>query len=563
MINNSGPVIVITKDLLDETYFKIIDHMIDGNIIKPSSKLLIESFLNAYSVLMEHVENDNVYIRAFSAFSMLIGKSNPDFKKKTLIKLSKPTMYKRIAMLKEKDIIVELPNDLIPTFYDGQKGFTFYKLQFPTIKAKDKIDAADIPEDQRSSVYRKARRAEMELNAQMPFTYAETQLQKMGTYEFLSNFLNRCIRPDTTNQQKTIKNEFKVPVPNEKISGLLNITTTTLDTSEILIADDMVLVDYILSVILERLEDSEGLILPIENRFRFDYSSILADFNITDSGGYRDVLNRQFDRIFSTAFTIVACPKTIWLMEKLGFVDAEGKPYDNVSVRLLSQIGQRNQDVPAGVDTILNNRKVNRYIDLSLPDHLIQQINNSLERGDRRLVPMFSRDKLLIQQSQPGLPWMLNNFLSQKCPRPGFKYGAVELKSFCQLWIKAWETKAESIKGTLSILKMLLVQGKLLYVEGFKQNSRNQPRITLLYSKIDSYLIKIENQTPDGKQLGSLIYTFTAVKFTEAEHKEANERSLLIKENYEYSGDEIYKTTGNNIIARADITAKQYKYSAK
>lgn len=564
MLNkNSGPVIVITKDLLDETYFKIVDHMIDGNIIKPSSKLLIESFLNAYSVLMEYVDKDNVYIRAFSAFNMLIGKSNPDFKKNTLIKLSKPTMYKRIAMLKEKDFIVELPKELIPEFYTGQKGFTFYKLQFPTIKTKDVISAADSPENQRSAKYRKAIKAEMEFNSQMPFAYADQQLQKMGTHESLSNFLNRCIRPDTSNHQKTINNEFKVPVPNEKLTGLLKVTTTTLDTSEILIADDMVLVDYILSVILERLEDSEGLILPIENRFRFDFASILVDFKINDSGGYRDLLNRQFERIFSTDFKIVACPRTIWLMEKLGFVDSEGKPYDTVSIRLLSPIGQRNQDVPEGVDTILNNRKVNRYIDLSLPDHLIQQINKALENGDRRLVPMFSRDKILIQQSQPGLPWMLNNFLNQKCPRPGFKYGAVALKSFCSEWIKAWENKAESTKGTTTILKMLLSQDRLLYVEGLKQNSRNQPRIKLLYAKIDSYLIRIENKTPDGKQLGSLVYTFTAVKFTEAENREAEERSFLVRNHYLYSEDEIYKTIGKNIVARADITAKQYKYPAK
>lgn len=554
---NKGPVMAITKGLINQTYYDVLDHMIEKNMIKPSSKLFIESFLTSYNILVDHVDDQNVYIRPFASFDMLVGKPNPDFNSKPPIKMAIPTKYKKIKQLQSWGMICEFPSEQIPDHYVEFKNVSFYKLQFPTLQLEEPVKTTTL--DHRSSEYRKALKSEMEVTQQMPFAFADTQLQKMGSYEFLANFLNRCIRPDKSTTQKTINNEFNVPVPGEQVIGSLKVTTTTLETAEILLAEDMLVVDYVLSVILERLQNSEGITLPIENRFRFDYATILADFDIPDSGGYRDGLNKQFERIFATDFNIVSCPKTVWLMEKLGFVDSEGKPYDTVSIRLLSPIGQRNDELSEEFSDMLKNRKVNRFIDLSLPEHLIQQINKSLSIGQRILLPMFTRDKLLIQQKDPGIPWLLNNFLSQKCPRPGFKYGPVELKSFCKLWMKAWETDEESTKGVNSILKMLLTQGRLLYVDDLVINSRKQPRLNLLYAKIDKYLIRVENQTPEKKQFGRITYTFLSVRMSDAEIREANSRIDLVKQHPEYAQDHMYKSVARNIIAKSDVVAQQYK----
>lgn len=554
--NSQGPILVITKNLIDDTYRAILAQMVDKKLIQPSVKTIIEHFKVAHDLANDHVDENNVYIRAFLAFELLKGKRNPDLKSNADFKFAYSTKYKRLAELTDLGFLTKLSQP--PEHYkDAPRALKFYKLSYPSLDSLLPLPEKD--ETHKTKEAAQARKVEFEINAQMAFSYADTQLQRMGSYEFLSNFLNRCIRPDAKTKIRLIQNEFNVPVPNESAIGQLTITTSALETSDIIIAEDMILVDYVLSVILEKLEDSEGLTLPIENRFRFDFATILADFDTADSGGYRDILSNQFDRIFGTDFHITASPKTLWLMEKLGFVDNEGKPYDNVSIRLLSQVGQKNMDLPNDVAAIINQRKVARYIDLSLPNHLIQQINKSLEKGHRKLVPMFSRDKHLIQQNSPGIPWLLNSFLSQKCPRPGFKYGAVELKGFCKLWMRAWESKEESVKGVLSILNMLRDQSRLLYVEGLTLNSRKQPRLNLMFAKIDKFLIRIENTTPEKMQLGVIKYAFLGVRMTDAEIRIANERLELVKQDAAYAEDEIYKKIGMNIVAKADIEAKQYK----
>lgn len=556
---NIGPVLIITKDLINKTYFDVLDHMIKEKMLKPSSKLLIESFLNSYNILTDFIDEGHVYIRPFASFDMLIGKPNPDLKSNAPLKMSTPSKYKRLRELKDLGFITNHPKKNLPSFYQHETRTVFYKLQFPTITLASH-ESLEQCIDHRSTEYKSARKIEAEMSEQLPFAFT-SQLKEMGTYELLANFISTCIRPEKSVNLKTIKKEFPTSSPNKGETGVFKITTTTLETSEIIVAEDMVLIDYLLSGIIENIKNQEPLQTPVENRFRFDFATILMDFDIDDSGGYREALSKQFNRIFATTFNIDACSKALWLMEKLGFVDEQGNPYDSVSIRFLTPIGQRSEDkLDDDVIDILKGRKVNRYIDVALPPHLIQQINKSLGNGDRHLIPMFSRDKYLIQQKDSGLPWLLASFLSKHCPRPGFKHGPIELKSFCSGWMKAWEGKEEARRGVLSMLKMLLQQGRLLYVEGLTNNTRNQPRLNLLYAKIDKFLIRVVNTTPEKYQLNSIIYEFLAVKLSDAEIRESDDRIALVKEHSEYAQDEMYKKLGNNIIARADVVAGKYRY---
>jgi hypothetical protein len=321
------------------------------------------------------------------------------------------------------------------------------------------------------------------------------------------------------------------------------------------------------------LSNFDELQTPFQNLFRFDKRSLLLDLKLSDSGGNRETLDKSVDRIINTRFSLSSDSEALWLMQKLGLVDGNGKPYSKAPVRLIEEVGQTEDSTSEDLDALFKARGSLRYFDLALPSFLERQINDTIKNRrekmastSNRKVPvlkMFTRDKKLLSGEEKGLIWLINEHLSSKLARPGFSVGPVPLEKF----FSAFSASVKSPDDVMNVLKGVFhglhSDRHLLYIDGWNVNRRNQPRLKTLHAIIDSkLLVSIDNVTRNytpTTRIRNLRYTFRAIRLTEDEVKECEERNTLVKQNIQYAEDVVFKSFTDSVFARSGITANKYK----
>ena len=537
MATKAGPVVFLNKNILKMNFSDAIDRIAEKSSLNQLHVLILKTCHTYAEIIPELTTTEGVFIRFFDICDNIEGKLNPSLKNPKPIKMSRNTRYNRINEL----IKIGFLNNIqfkIPDFYQKSK-LSIYTLEFP-----DTLPQPNNEESKaglvRTSEYKKARRNEQIATEQMTFAFISKPLKKMASYTMLANYLNRCIRTTASVTKKTLQTEFQVPNP-DGVHGVISVTTSSLDHAEIMLPDDMVLVDYIYSVIKERLQDnSENLIVPIENRFRFDISSICIDLGKSDSGGYRASIEKQIDRICATEFMISGKENAEWVMSFFGFVDKYDKPYSRVDLRLLRRLGVQNDELDEESQSILDKRASARYIDVAIPDFIINQIILALAAKQADIMPMFYRDKRLITENEPGFGWLLNNYLMSMLVKPGKVHGAVELDKFSERWMKTIDNVDDLFKHNIIFLRFLLTPDHLLYVNGLTVNARKQPRLRLLYSKVGKFLIKVVNIRPDLQRLTKIKYEFTAIRLSDAKIQLYEERTKLVVSDIRFAEDESF-----------------------
>jgi hypothetical protein len=581
MSANIGPVLYIRNGIINETYFDIIDKLISNNIIKPSVRLFVEG-MHASLLHPEHVTEQGIYVRFFSVCEYLEGRQNPDGKYSKPIQMSTNTRYSRVKNLQTIGVLDHYISKL-PEFYEkiSRKRLSIYALQIPPtlglLKKAEVIEEIKRSVVVRTSEYRSARRQESVDAANMEYGFSSRPLEQLGSLQLLASYLNECIRPDITFDKQLISGVKHIKQRGSQLPGTLRIETACTSDSSIMIADDMVLVNYFYSAIKERIFDNiETIKPPFQNLFRFDKRDVLLDLSKSDSGGERAALDIQVARVTGTKFTLMASDEVLWLMEELGFVDADGKAYPKVPVYLLHSVGEQKSE--NDTTSLLDKRDSPRYIDLSLPPFIATQINQRLTKyiqrnlleegsGDKKhtinILPMFVRDKNFLRGQDKGFVWLLNDYLSTMLARPGFKHGPISLNLFCSRWLKSVENVEDEKKLIHKMIKTLSNQERLLYIDDLIVNSRKEPRLRDMFSLLaDKYIVRIKNVTggySNKTRLSSINYEFTAVRLDKHQIIDCGERSESVKRNVEYGQDEIFLNYGEGVIAKSDIVSRAFK----
>jgi hypothetical protein len=565
-----GPVIFVKKDFMNDDYFNFLNLLREKRLIKGLYVLIAEG-IQAQLLSPEHSDENGHYIRMFSACEHITNLPNPDTKSQQPIKMTVSSRYRHLQNMIENGFFTPFINKR-PDFYSNKsRSFLhFYTLQRPRITLLEDIDKNSTRFQSTKESKAIVKMEGLLVAKQLEFGFISDPIQRLGSMQLLAGYLNKLIRADETFNNNIVKGIFKV-IDEGGIEGELQIEASYMVDSETMIANDMVLVNYIYSSIQQRLKKSlHKITLP------FEKVKILNDFDKKDSGGYRVAIDQQIDRITGTRYKIEASKEALWIMDQFGFVDEDGRPYPRQDIRLLERIGEQEgigEDSVPGIGKINSSRKSHRYIDLTLPDFIyklllkaIKDVRTKLLENKNQhfdLLPMFSRDKELLIGEERGLAWVCNDFLSSMLARPGFKHGPINLQNFSNRMLISLKSKDDENRFTLRFLRMLLGKDRLMYQSGLITNSRREPKLKLLYSIIGKrFLIKVENVSmgfsPSAK-LSKMVYRFTAVRLSEDEISECAHRAELINEDISYAEDDIFVGWGDAIIARADVKSSKFK----
>lgn len=574
-----GPIILISKDFLNDDYFNLISNLVEKKLL-PGSYMVILEGIHAELLRPEYVDENGSYIRFFHACEYISDRVNPDSSTGSLMNMKRTTIYRRLNEMSEKGIFIpsiKARPDIYSTA-DNSKA-SIYKLQRPNIRLLKEVEEPQ-KKNVKDASYRRALKVEAHLNEQLAFGFINEPLRKLGSLQLLAGYLNKLLRADETFMSNVVKSNFPIIHPESGEKGDISIEASYMVDSETMIPNDMVLVNYIYSAVQQRLlDDIENITVPIENRFRFDIVKILCDFGKEDSGGYREAIDRQLDRITGTKYRIEASRGALWLMERFGFLDENGVPYPRQDIRLLERAGDQ-QDESEGtvLEVLKDQRATHRFIDLRLPDFIHQQLNRALaelrlsilesdtEKG-LALLPMFSRDKELLLGAEKGVAWVSNDYLSSMLARPGFKHGPVPLESFSRRMMVSLNNDKEELKFQLRFLRMLLEPQRCLYCEDIHVNSRREPRLKSLFALLGKkFLIKVINTTPGytpKTRLSRITYDVIAVRLGAEEIEECLSRLDLIAKDKDYVEDEIFVSWGDMIINTSDVRSSKYKMGYK
>ena len=577
MSTNAGPVIFIKNEIISEKYYAVLDSMVSKNLIKPSYKLIVDG-LSTATLYAEHVVDKGFFVRFFDACDSIEGKTDPDYKKAKPIKLGKITRYNRLKDFQKVGLLQPFSDTrLVKQLYTGRANnkISVYSLVMPTMMNLGSVEKDVSEQIQRTSEYKAARKAESLEATQMDFGFANKPLEKLGSLEILATYFSEFVRPDQSFNAPVIQGKKKVRNPETGELGNLDVETASSTDSEIMVADDMVLLNYFYSSIQERLNAIKTTIsAPFENLFRFDKREILLDFEQSDSGGTRDVLDRQVKRITNTKFNLEADSAALWLVSKLGLVDSQGKPYAKAAVRLLIERGEQIDATSESHNEILKSRKSRRYVDVSLPPFIENLINDSIKEWNRRgledantenvpFLRMYDRDKTLLQNQDKGIVWILNDYLSSMLARPGFKHGPVDLVDFAKRFSHSILDKNAEKRIVQLILRAFTSSQSLLYCKGYIKNSRRIIRLKQVYALLDNkFILRIENTTPgytETTKVNRVTYSLTAVRLDREQAHECADRNDLILKDWNYCEDDSFISFAKGVFEKADITAAKYK----
>lgn len=380
-------------------------------------------------------------------------------------------------------------------------------------------------------------------NSNLPEHYIEIdgEVSNTGSLNVITHCLHRYMRISKDDKRTVISGYSKVK-PSASDTKLINAATTqinvqssSLTTSEVMLSDDAVVCGYlytqIIDVIQSRLDSTNDIDEKLINVFTFPKNNILNHFKKTLGTGNRVTLDRAIERITSTEFTLTQGDEHgDWFMKKIGLVDESGQPLQQAKLRLLEAVGQ-SQIVRGAMGDVTYSSIV-----VALPPFIFRQIETSLLKMRTAPLttlynPVYWRPLTLLQAKHNGLVNALLDKYKYWCSFPGSKNTIGDVR---ELFNHLYELDKKYDLNVLTsrLLHALLDKPFAIAADQVMTSSyRKRTRVKTVYALLDPSLllaITCEHENVSAAKLSHLTYRITVVCLSK---QAAAQVDLLLQQN--------------------------------
>lgn len=497
-----GSIIYATQAELK--YFLIsIDALIKIGHLKASDKLFWATTYNLSLTSTSTKDDENVIIPFNTVFDTLTGLPNPDhLKKKTTLKFSRSTRHVRIRIYESVGIL-EQSSITHASLNISSKG-KIYNIINPNLGEFETVKPSHVI---RSKTHSNNERQYYESRKDISLI---TEIEKVYSWSFSTNYLDRVLAPDSAFNKKTI--EATLPLKQ----GSLRISSSCFDDSKLMTPKDKIVAKYFQSAAIQYMwrNPKQFINESAVNRFTFNLKDCLTSTGTKDSGTARYELYLSILRVCGNKFELdgTNCPD---FMHEAGFVDNNNNTMSRARYSHLSMIGetdefaknQSEQDVLSANKNTITPRDVPLYVTLSIPDMLYEPTRKALILADKNedyalIQPtLFRNDDLLNFKEISGYQDTLSDYLKSKVV-----YGnrmETKLKNVLPKWLKA--NKNQPAAGVFQFFRSL--DDCMLYFSGKAKSSRSQLRYLQCTGYFSEFVFECKvTKNGTSKQFASLDY---------------------------------------------------------
>jgi hypothetical protein len=380
-------------------------------------------------------------------------------------------------------------------------------------------------------------------NSNLPEHYIEIdgEVTNTGSLNLITHCLHRFMRISKDDVRTVIKGHSKVkPSANDAklvdaLTTQINVQSTSLTTSQIMLSDDAVVCGYlytqIIDIIQTRLETSELKLEKLINVFSFPKNQILRHFKKTLGTGSRVTLDQSIERITSTEFTLTQGDEFgDWFMQKIGLVDENGNPLQQAKLRLLEAVCQ-SQVLRGHTGDVTYSSVV-----VALPQFIFRQLETSISNMRKAPVatlynPVYWRPLTLLQAKHNGLVNALLDKYKYWCAYPGSKNTIGDIR---ELYYHLYEMDKKYDINVLTsrLLQAILDKPFAIAADQVGTSShRKRTRAKTVYALLDPSLLLVISCDHDNfktAKLSHLTYRITVVCLSK---HAATQVELLLKQN--------------------------------
>jgi hypothetical protein len=363
----------------------------------------------------------------------------------------------------------------------------------------------------------------------------EGDIDSTGSPTIIAKCLHRFMRTDLKDDRKLIAGEMLIKPSKKHLEAgalpcRLNIVSSSLTSSSIMINDDAVLVCYLYSRIFQRLQEYCNSSIEIDTVFSFQKEEIIKHLGRSSGMGVRAALDKIIDRVTSTEFKITVCKKGDWLMRSFGFVNESGNALSSVRMRLLEPVGEvsdSNGDTQYLSDDTNNKAgtiKSYSQIVVALPKLLERQVcraikNTTESESPTNNWPIFKRPtQILTARNHRGLAL---NLLDKYKVWLGTNGAMNEFCNMKQLFTHLYHLpdNPNYTYLTQSLIKALLNKEFALATRGCVATAR-AIKFNELYARLDfNIIVRLTCNASNLKdaKLSKLVFNIKAVRLNESQ----------------------------------------------
>lgn len=482
-------------------FLKSIDALVKIGHLKESDKLF---WTTAYNLSLSSALSDKkeyVIIPFNLVFDTLTGLPNPDhIKKNTVLKLSRSTRHVRIKTYENVGILRK--SDVKHSSLNISSKGKIYNLINPNLAEFETVKPSHVI---RSKTHNNIERHYYENRDDISLI---TEIEKVYSWAFATNYLDRVLAPDSFFAKKTIEATLNVD------GGTLKVSSSCFDDSKLMTPKDKIVAKYFQSAAIQYMwrNPKQFINESAVNRFTFNLKDCLTSTGTKDSGTARYELYLSILRVCGNKFELDGgyCPD---FMHDAGFLDENGNIMSRARYSHLSMIGETDEftkDKPEVISANKNNivaRDVPLYVTLSIPNMLYEPTRKALilaeNNKDYALIQptLFRNDDLLNFKEISGYQDTLSDFLKSKVI-----YGnrmETKLKNILPKWLKA--NKNQPASGVFQFFRSL--SDCMLFFSGKAKSSRSQLRYQQCTGYFSEFVFECKvTKNGTSKQYASLDY---------------------------------------------------------
>lgn len=471
-----------------------IDPVIKLGYLKKSDQKFWSAAYNSY---YSDPNPGNLLIPFDDVFDAITGIPNPDIKAATPLKFSRSTRNNRIKSFLNAGILKvnETPKAKLNLTGKGK----IYSLVTPDIASLEPV--------QQTKIRKQFAPKHFSLNNHSDKEIIITEIDKIYSHAFATQYLDTVLAPDSTFNKKTIEASLPVTGNNNEIQRL-RVSSTCYDNSKLMTPKDKIVAKYFQSAAIQFMwENNQKFIVDdAENRFTFNLRDILISTGGRDSGAARAELYRSIIRVCSNKFELDGeeCPD---FMERAGFVDENGNTMDRAYYTHLTLIGETNDLDGSNLESA---RQTPLYITLSIPDKLYMPTRKALillvknEEYSSIRPQLFRNNEKLEFKEKTGYQDTLSDFLKLKVV-----YGnnmKSRLKRVLTQWLIA--NKKQSAAGAFQFFRA--IDNCMIYYTGRAKSTRSQYKYRSCMAYFSEFVVEcVATDNSGTKQFASVDYEVT------------------------------------------------------
>jgi hypothetical protein len=489
-----GSIVCATPKELKLFLFSI-DALIRIGHLKSSDKLFWNTAYNFILASQKKEEDESIIIPFNVVFDSITGLKNPDYKiKEATLKFSKSTRTLRIRTYESVGILRESKvthADLKIT----SKG-KVYDVVNPNLGEFETVKPSHIIRSKRKN------NNERHYYENRTDVSLITEIEKVYSWAFATNYLDRVLAPDSNFNKKTI--EAMLHVEN----GTLNISSSCFDDSKLMTPKDKIVAKYLQSAAIQYMwsNPKEFISNTAVNRFTFNLKDCLTSTGTNDSGMARYELYSSIIRICGNKFDLDGsnCPD---FMFEAGFVDNNENTMSRARYSHLSMIGEtedtekNHSEYSLETKDEIKQRDVPLYVTLSIPAMLYLPTRKALILADQNKDYKFTRPTLfrnndvLNFKEVSGYQDTLSDYLKSKVI-----YGnrmETKLKNILPKWLEA--NKEQPAFGVFQFFRSL--DSCMLYFKGKSKSTRAQHKYLQCTGYFSEFVFecKVSNNSTGGQ----------------------------------------------------------------